>query len=119
MNDFKAHILSCRIANEKSAAFYVNWVTGFYGYCSASPEDAVTKQEIEKYLGYLSKRKEEWQVRQASDAIQLYLFHKKKKDRETVFPERLKPALQEHLKKVRVIHEGQRALKSTYVDILI
>ena len=33
---------------------------------------------------------------------------KGKKDRETVFPERLKPALLEHLKKVRVIHERDR-----------
>ncbi|MBN1831343.1 MAG: integron integrase [Deltaproteobacteria bacterium] len=33
---------------------------------------------------------------------------KGKKDRETVFPERLKPVLLEHLKKVRVIHEKDR-----------
>ena len=78
MDDFKSYILSRWIANEKSAAFYVHWVTGFYGYCSKRPEDAVTTEEIKKYLGYLSKTKEEWQVEQASDAIQLYLFHKRK-----------------------------------------
>ena len=78
MDDFRAYILSSRIANEKSAAFYVHWVTGFYGYCTKHPDDAVTQEEVEKYLTYLAKRREDWQVRQASDAIQLYLFFKKK-----------------------------------------
>jgi site-specific recombinase XerD len=83
MDDFKSYILSSRIANEKSAAFYVHWVTGFYEYCSKNPEDAVTQEDVEKYLAYLAKRKEDWQVRQASDAIQLYLFFKKRNKRES------------------------------------
>jgi site-specific recombinase XerD len=78
MDDFKSYIVSSRIANEKSAAFYVHWVTGFYGHCSKDPEDAVTQEEVEEYLAYLAKRKEDWQVRQASDAIQIYLFFKKR-----------------------------------------
>jgi integron integrase len=82
MEDFKAYILSSRIANEKSADFYVHWVKGFFGYCSKHPDDAVTQAVIDEYLAYLAKRKEDWQVRQASDAIQLYLFFKKRKKRE-------------------------------------
>ena len=82
MDDFKAYILSRRIANEKSADFYVNWVTGFFGFCSKNLEDSVTTEEIEEYLAYLAKRKEDWQVRQASDAIQLYLFFKKRNNKE-------------------------------------
>ena len=83
MDDFKAYILSSRIANEKSADFYVHWVKGFFGYCSKDPDDAVTQEVIDEYLAYLAKRKEDWQVRQASDAIQLYLFFKKRSDRES------------------------------------
>jgi len=78
MDDFKAYILSRRIANEKSAAFYVFWVRDFYRYYSKDLDDTVTQEEVEKYLAYLAKRKEDWQVEQASDAIQLYLFHKRK-----------------------------------------
>lgn len=78
MDDFKAYILSSRIANEKSAAFYVYWVMDFYRYCSKQPDDAVTQGEVDKYLTYLAKRKKDWQVEQASEAIQLYLFHKRK-----------------------------------------
>jgi hypothetical protein len=77
MDDFKAYILSSRIANEKSVEFYVHWVTGFYRYCSKDPGDPVTQEVIDEYLAYLAKRKEDWQVRQASDAIQLFLFFKK------------------------------------------
>jgi integron integrase len=79
MDDFKSYILSSRIANEKSAAFYVYWVRDFYRYCSKHPDNTVTQEEVEKYLAYLAKRKEDWQVEQASNAIQLYLFHKKKR----------------------------------------
>jgi hypothetical protein len=78
MDDFKAYIFSRRIANEKSADFYVHWVKGFFGYYSKNLDDAVIQEEVEKYLAYLAKRKEDWQVRQASDAIQIYLFFKKK-----------------------------------------
>ena len=83
MDDFKAYILSSRIANEKSAGFYLHWVTGFYRYCSKDPDDALTQEVIDEYLAYLAKRKEDWQVRQASDAIQLYLFFKKRNNRES------------------------------------
>lgn len=83
MDDFKAYILSSRIANEKSADFYVRWVTGFYRYCSKDPDDAVKQEVIDEYLAYLAKRKEDWQVRQASDAIQLYLFFKKRNNKES------------------------------------
>jgi integrase len=78
MDDFKAYILSSRIANEKSAAFYVYWVMDFYKYCSKQQDDAVTQGEVDNYLAYLAKRKKDWQVEQASEAIQLYLFHKRK-----------------------------------------
>ena len=83
MDDFKAYILSSRIANEKSADFFVHWVTGFYRYCSKDPDDMVTQEVIDEYLTYLAKRKEDWQVRQASDAIQIYLFFKKRNERES------------------------------------
>jgi integron integrase len=60
----------------------VYWVSEFYRYCSKDPGDAVTQEVVEKYLAYLAKRKEDWQVRQASDAIQLYLFFKKRDNNE-------------------------------------
>jgi len=83
MDDFKAYILSSRIANEKSVGFYLHWVTSFYRYCSKDLDDVVTQEVIDEYLAYLAKRKEDWQVRQASDAIQLYLFFKKRNNRES------------------------------------
>ncbi len=78
MEKFKSYLLSSRIANEKNHAFYLHWVAQFYGFCGKHPEDDAEQAEVERYLSYLSKRKEDWQVRQASDAIQVYLFFKKK-----------------------------------------
>ena len=78
MEKLKSYLLSRRIASEKNHVFYLNWVAQFYGFCSKHPEDTVRQAEVERYLAFLSKRKEDWQVRQASDAIQVYLFYLKK-----------------------------------------
>ena len=50
MDDFKAYILSSRIANEKSAAFYVYWIRDFYRYYSKDPDDAVTQKVVSSDL---------------------------------------------------------------------
>lgn len=78
MEKFETYLKSRRITNEKNHVFYLQWITQFYGFCGKHPEDDVGQAEVEQYLANLSKRKEDWQVRQASDAIQVYLFFKKK-----------------------------------------
>ena len=79
MDGFKSYLLSRHLMTEKKAGFYLYWVSQFYGHCRKYPADAVQTEDIERYLKFLSKRREDWQVEQASQAIQLYLFHRKRK----------------------------------------
>ena len=74
MDKCKSFLLSRRITNEKNADFYIFWVSLSYDFCKKHPEDRIKTEDIERYLKHLSKSREEWQVKQASEAIRLYDF---------------------------------------------
>jgi integron integrase len=79
MEDFKSYLLSRHIPDEKKSGFYMYWVSQFYAHCNKSPCDRVESEDVDQYLKFLSKRREDWQVKQASEAIELYLFFRRKK----------------------------------------
>ena len=72
MEKFKSFLLNRRITNEKKADFYILWVSLFYDFSKKNPEDRIKTEDIERYLKHLSKSREEWQVKQASEAIRLF-----------------------------------------------
>jgi len=76
MEDFKSYLLSRHVPDAKKAGFYLYWVSQFYSYFNKFPSDNVKPEEINRYLKFLAKRREDWQVKQASEAIQLYRFFK-------------------------------------------
>ena len=80
IEQFKSYLLSRHLTDEKRTGFYLSWVTRFYEFCNKNPEDSIGTEDIERYLKYLSKGHEEWQVKQASEAINLYLFFKDRKN---------------------------------------
>jgi hypothetical protein len=85
MEGFKSYLLSRHVPDEKKAGFYLYWVSRFYGHCNKSPGDRVESEDIDRYLKFLAKRREDWQFKKASEAIELYLFFRRKnKQPETV-----------------------------------
>jgi len=76
MEDFKSYLLSRYVPDAKKAGFYLYWVSQFYSYFNKFPSDNVKPEEIDRYLKFLAKRREDWQVKQASEALQLYRFFK-------------------------------------------
>ena len=82
MEQFKSYLITSKLTDEKKAAFYISWVTRFFGFCNKTQEDSVTREEIERFLKYLSRNREDWQVKQASEAIQLYQYYKERKKTE-------------------------------------
>lgn len=79
MEGFKSYLLYSHVFNEKKADFYLYWVSQFYRHCNKYPGDRVESEDIQKYLKFLSKRREDWQVKQASEAIELHLFFIRRK----------------------------------------
>jgi len=84
MEQFKSYLITSKLTDEKKAGFYLSWVTRFFEFCNKNPEDSAAQQEIEPFLKYLSRNREDWQVKQASDAIQLYQYYKERKKTENI-----------------------------------
>ena len=76
MEDFKSYLLSKHVPDAKKAGFYLYWVGLFYRHCNKLPGDKIESEDIDRYLNFLTKRREDWQVKQASEASQLYRFFK-------------------------------------------
>ena len=70
------YLLSRHVPDEKKAGFYLYWVNLFYGHYNKLPGERFESEDIDRYLKFLTKRREDWQVKQASEAIQLYRFFK-------------------------------------------
>jgi len=79
MKDFKRYLISKNIVSKKQLHYYLNWIAQFYAFCQADIGTAVESEQITQYLKQLSKNLEDWQVQQASDAINLYFFYLRRK----------------------------------------
>ena len=81
MEEFRSYLLSKRIVPEKNLVYYLSWITQFYAFCDKRPGDDVSAEEIDRFLKYLMKSREDWQVNQANEAIQLFIYYNRRKYR--------------------------------------
>jgi len=79
MKDFKRYLISKNIVPKKQLHYYLNWIAQLYAFCQADIGTTVESEQITQYLKQLSKNLEDWQVQQASDAINLYFFYLRRK----------------------------------------
>ncbi|KPK00798.1 MAG: hypothetical protein AMK71_07900 [Nitrospira bacterium SG8_35_4] len=72
--EFQEYLRSKSLVNEKYIPYYANWAIKFLSFSS---EKGYLSHEltVEKFLNHLKSREKisDWQVRQANDAIQLYV----------------------------------------------
>jgi integron integrase len=79
INSFKFYLENKHIVPERQREYYVAWVTRFFSFLKKTPDIPVSKEEIDSFLSNLSLKSEEWQVKQAKDAVQLFLYFRKRK----------------------------------------
>jgi integron integrase len=113
IEQFKSYLLSRHLTNKKKMGFYLYWVTRFHAFCKKQPTDPIITEDIERYLRHLSHSREEWQVKQASEAIQLFQFYKNRKNitHSKVSVEasaEWKSAVEEMQKILRLMHRSYR-----------
>jgi integrase len=83
MEKFKKYLIWSQIVPEKKVKFYLNWVSKFYYSCKKDPSTAVTQNE--KDVDFNRSRL-------------TVMAGKDHKDRVTILPESIKPALDAHIK---------------------
>lgn len=59
---------------EKQIPFYINWVSLFLKSIEDIPGHQITDEQIRSYIDKMSHQREDWQVKQAREAIGLYRF---------------------------------------------
>ena len=74
LEEFRNYLISKNIVTEKKAPYYIVWVSNFYIFTEKKPGSGFSNAEVDRFLKHLSKSKEEWQVNQAKEAINLYRF---------------------------------------------
>ncbi len=74
--DFKKFLLDRHLVPEKNAPFYAYWANKFL-FFSNKNEDMNQDLKIAEFLDHLKKHENiaDWQIRQAEEALRLYLDH--------------------------------------------
>jgi integron integrase len=74
MKQFKDYLTVKRIVPEIKLPYYVSWVSKFYAFCDKTPGDEISSSEVDRFLKHMAKSREDWQIKQAKEAIELYGF---------------------------------------------
>ena len=85
--EFQNFLLSRKLAPENNVPFYAYWVSKFLAF-SNNNENLTHDLRVEKFLNYLKAQKTitDWQIRQADEALQLYINHFLDGNRSTLYP---------------------------------
>lgn len=57
---------------EKNIPYYVKWVSACYRFFDVPESQTLTNEQNAKFLNWLAKKHEDWQVQQADRALRLY-----------------------------------------------
>jgi integron integrase len=85
--EFQNFLISRRLVLEKNAPFYAYWASKFLVFSNRN-ENLGINLRIKKFLNHLKSQKNipDWQIRQANEAVQLYVNHFLRGDASTLNP---------------------------------
>ena len=76
MDSFKSFLVAKKSVPEKRIPYYINWVRRFQDTIGKRPDDPFTDDEVRQFLKGMELHHEEWQVKQAREALDLYRFYR-------------------------------------------
>jgi integron integrase len=123
--DFQKFLLSRGFAPAKNVPFYANWVSKFIAF-SNRHEELGHDLLFENFLDKLKSQKNtaDWQIRQARDAVQLYITHFMTDKKTALQPSQLQKGreipdisqvIQQMRKAIRIKHYSY-STERTYID---
>ncbi len=72
MENFSNYLKSKRIVADQKIPYYVLWVKKLQNYGGKEVQNTTNVDTITQFISYLSRNHEEWQVSQASEAIEIF-----------------------------------------------
>ena len=74
LDTFKTYLKTKQLVADKQLPYYLHWVERFQTFCEENPTLPTGDGQIAVFLQLLAKGKEEWQVKQAREAVRLFHF---------------------------------------------
>lgn len=74
LDAFRDYLRATKTVTEKSIPFYCRWVANCYSFCNAELSIGLDAGQKRDFLSHMGKSHEDWQVKQATRALQLYTF---------------------------------------------
>ena len=72
INAFKEYLLLRGSVKSTYVPFYLKWVSACYELLDLDPSSRLTIDQKKQFLAHMTKRYEDWQVKQADTALRLY-----------------------------------------------
>ncbi len=74
MEDFKKFLSKTNTIPAKKIPYYLNWVTKFFSFTHLAEDSPLPQEKITAFRENMGKNYEEWQVKQAIEALRLFIF---------------------------------------------
>ncbi len=75
LRGFEKYLISKAFVKEKYIPFHMKWVAYCYLFLDQPDSCLLTDAQVKSYLNHISKTREDWQVKQAEEALRLYGFY--------------------------------------------
>jgi len=104
---------------EKNIPYYIKWVLDCYRYFNAPESQPLTNEQNAKFLNWLAKKHEDWQVQQADRALRLYDYFisrsKKNDDGTAVADSSDWQKIEERLRRALKLRHRSYSTEKTYI----
>jgi hypothetical protein len=74
LHAFEAYLTDRRLVQKKQLPYFLRWVANYLSFCEKSASEPDNEGQVQDFLQFLGKNKEEWQVKQARESVRLLLF---------------------------------------------
>jgi integron integrase len=74
LDRFREYLATKALVKEKYIPFYLQWIAGCYAFCGLPESQTFPLKEKQRYLHHLAAKRDEWQVKQAENALRLYEY---------------------------------------------
>ncbi|MBN2332742.1 MAG: integron integrase [Deltaproteobacteria bacterium] len=86
MKNFSSYLQNQKAVPEYKVKFYLSWVQQLYHFSGSDYGSELQTSQVASYLKMLARSKEDWQVKQAQEAIKLFQFFLRQQSREDAEP---------------------------------
>lgn len=122
MKQFKDFLFRKHIIPEKKMPYYISWISQCYAFCEKDVGDNISADDVDRFLKKITRHREDWQIKQAKEAVDLYRFFLRKHSRESACTEmesdaKWKDVVEEMIKILRLKHRSMSTEK-TYIGWL-